>query len=96
MYKDSRTDNWGGYHDYNRDPNQYHFPRSTREIGWGFYRNISEHIDYEKTYPVSTFVFIVAGILLLAALIPDLRTLIYMVSHLIVDWWSTFDTLWVR
>ena len=33
--KDWRTDNWGGYHDYNRDPRQYHYPRSTKEIGWG-------------------------------------------------------------
>lgn len=37
MEKDRRTDNWGGYHDYNRDPRQYHFPRSTKEIGWGEY-----------------------------------------------------------
>ena len=35
--KDRRTDNWGGYWDYNRDPRQYHFPRSTKEIGWGNY-----------------------------------------------------------
>ena len=38
MEKDRRTDNWGGYHDYNRDPRQYHFPRSTKELGWGEYR----------------------------------------------------------
>ena len=38
MEKDRRTDNWGGYHDYNRDPRQYHFPRSTKEIGWGEYQ----------------------------------------------------------
>lgn len=36
--KDRRTDNWGGYWDYNRDPRQYHFPHSTKEIGWGDYQ----------------------------------------------------------
>jgi hypothetical protein len=36
--KDRRTDNWGGYHDYNRDPRQYHFPNSTRDLGWGEYQ----------------------------------------------------------
>ena len=37
--KDSRTDNWAGHKPtkwhYN-DPNM-HFPRSTKEIGWGDY-----------------------------------------------------------
>jgi len=37
--KDRRTDNWGGHKptkwNYN-DPNM-HFPRSTKEIGWGDY-----------------------------------------------------------
>ena len=32
--KDWRTDNWGGYHDYNRDPNYYRFPRTMKEAGW--------------------------------------------------------------
>jgi hypothetical protein len=39
MEKDWRTDNWAGHkptkYQYN-DPN-LHFPRSTREIGWGDY-----------------------------------------------------------
>jgi hypothetical protein len=38
--KDSRTDNWAGHKptkwNYN-DPNM-HFPRSTKEIGWGDYQ----------------------------------------------------------
>ena len=38
MQKDRRTDNWGGYWDYNRDPRQYHYPHSTKEIGWGEYQ----------------------------------------------------------
>ena len=39
MEKDWRTDNWAGHKptkwNYN-DPNM-HFPRSTKEIGWGNY-----------------------------------------------------------
>lgn len=40
MEKDWRTDNWAGHkptkYRYN-DPNM-HFPRSTKEIGWGEYQ----------------------------------------------------------
>jgi hypothetical protein len=43
--KDRRTDNWGGYHDYNRDPRQYHFPNSTRDIGWGEYQSQLDRFD---------------------------------------------------
>jgi hypothetical protein len=43
--KDRRTDNWGGYHDYNRDPRQYHFPNSTRDIGWGEYHPQLDSFD---------------------------------------------------
>ena len=46
--KDRRTDNWGGYHDYNRDPRQYHFPRTTKEIGWGDYQPQLDKIDVSK------------------------------------------------
>ena len=40
--QDRRTDNWGGYRDYNRDPNQYHFAKSTKELGWGWYRSLDK------------------------------------------------------
>jgi hypothetical protein len=36
--KDWRTDNWANRPDIGRDPRQYHFPRSTKEIGWGEYQ----------------------------------------------------------
>jgi len=55
MQKDTRTDNWAGHkptkYNYN-DPN-LHFPRSTKEIGWGEYqpqlkgiKRGSEHINW--------------------------------------------------
>lgn len=94
MYKDSRTDNWGGYHDHNRDPRNYHFARSTRELGWGFYRSDIQPTEYhEQRFSLSTIFFAIAIILLVAAVFPDVRNCIYTIAHLIEDWWNTFDVL---
>ena len=94
MYKDSRTDNWGGYHDHNRDPRNYHFARSTRELGWGFYRSDVPAPEYvEGRYSISSFLMLFALLLLIAAVFPDVRTVFYAFCNLITDWWATFDKM---
>lgn len=37
MWQDSRTDNWAGHRDVGRDPNNWRFPRTSREAGIGEY-----------------------------------------------------------
>jgi hypothetical protein len=37
MNNDWRTDNWAGHRDVGRDPNNYRFPRTSREAGIGEY-----------------------------------------------------------
>jgi len=37
-WRDDRTDNWGGHRDVNRDPNNWRFPRTSREAGMGEYQ----------------------------------------------------------
>lgn len=92
MYKDSRTDNWGGYHDNNRDPRNYHYARSTHELGWGFYRSDIQPTEYhELRFSISTILFTISILLLLAAVFLDFRNSIYIIAHLIEDWWNTFD-----
>jgi hypothetical protein len=62
--KDSRTDNWAGHKPtkwhYN-DPNM-HFPRSTKEIGWGDYepsfKGHKKSIDHINWWVVGFFVLL--------------------------------------
>lgn len=65
--KDWRTDNWGGYHDYNRDPRQYHFPHTAKEIGWSYPDKSVETSDFPSMTTLVVVAVIVVVLLFLIA-----------------------------
>lgn len=96
---DWRTDNWSGNKPTffrHGDPNM-HFPRSTKEIGWGWYRPLGEvdYADVEGRYTVFQIMCFAFAVLLICALVPDLRQIIYGLGQLVQDWWTMWDSFGV-
>ena len=92
--QDRRTDNWGGYRDYNRDPNQYHFAKSTKELGWGWYRSLDKDqpLEYvEKRYTLSQLFFMIVAVFFVCAFVPEIRQIPLALGYVISNWWSQWD-----
>lgn len=93
---DWRTDNWAGHkptsYRYN-DPN-LHFPRSTRDVGWGWFRMLDENIpEVENRYTIYQIMLFVIGVFIICAIVPEIREFFVALGSLILDWWNAWDAM---
>lgn len=93
---DWRTDNWAGNKPtfYRHGDPSMHFARSTKELGWGWYRPLGD-IEYEVEGRYTVFEIMVWAfvVFLICALVPDLREIFYGIGTIISDWWTQWDIM---
>jgi hypothetical protein len=102
--EDWRTDNWAGnkprFFRHGADPS-LNFPRSTKEIGWGWYRSFSSDDDGNIApdsfldYKVSIGAVLAFFGLIFAIGIwsPDIRDLVNSIGNLLNIWWDGWDRM---
>ena len=64
MRNDWRTDNWGGYRDVGRDPNNYHFAKDLKRHGHDPYAQYNRYLfEQDAQISIWTLAWIVVAIL---------------------------------
>lgn len=99
---DWRTDNWGGHRPTwyrHNDPNMS-FARSTKELGWGWYRSLDalpeEHpsaswLDYKVS--VGTVISFFLAIFAIGIWFPEMRDVVNSLGDILNMWWHGWDTM---
>jgi len=92
---DWRTDNWGGYQDVGRDPNNYHFARDLKRHGHnpnGYYRSNNDY-DNDTQISIFTLILIVLALLFLSGVVDYVRQILQHGGSLIEMWWMGWDDM---
>lgn len=94
MRNDWRTDNWGGYRDVGRDPNNYHFAKDLKRHGHDPYAQYNRY-EYEQDAQISiwTLAWIVVAIFFLSAMIDYVRDVMQHGGSIIETWWMGWDDM---
>ena len=98
---DWRTDNWGGHKPLSykhNDPNLY-FPRSTKEIGWGWYRNLDDVSDVpspsflDRRVSIGAIITFFLIIFTLGIWLTDLRDVVNAIGSIVNAIWEGWDKI---
>jgi hypothetical protein len=90
---DWRTDNWGDRRDLGRDPKQWSFARSTHDLGLGWFKPFGETEKPEKHYSIWTIGSWLVILLLVAAIIPEVRFIFELIGKSLEAWFQSFDIM---
>ncbi len=99
--KDWRTDNWGGHKpmSYNQNDPNMHFPRSTKEVGWGWYRSsddvteVPEPAFLDRKVSIGAVITFFLAIFVIGIWLTDIRDFANAIGSAVNTIWEGWDQI---